>query len=425
MIKTKNFEVIRNFPRNVHIMVFSEGVFAIATGIFFFLQILYYNFIELSPSTIGVIFFIGSLFGLIGFFIGPFIRIIGRKNLLCLGLIIFAVGILFHMIFSTLILIVVGEILVSIGISLIQVTEIQLIYSYAIGQNECCVYSYKCAVNFICGAIGAVIAGNISKIYIFKNVGYGKLFFVAIILIVIAGAIRYWLLPKDYKCEVDGKQIKKSIKNSIVFLREDKKVQVFSALLFITTIGFSAVGPYNNLILKESFNLGNNIISYITFTLTSLSMIGIVLMPVIIEKIGVSAFNIIIFVIPTVSCFVLSLGLSTKIFIVVLIIRCIFAWIIVSSLDSLMMSNIQSEDRDIFAAVKMLVNGVSVALGNLIGGWILNKYGYRGNYLYGAIILVFGVLFFYIKSRGFMVNAVEKKSCNCSFKSRHIEYRRH
>ncbi|MEG0307701.1 MAG: MFS transporter [Clostridium sp.] len=424
MIKTKNFDIIKNFPRNVHIMVFSEGIFAIATGIFFFLQILYYNFIGLSPSTIGVVFFIGSLLGLIGFLIGPFIRIIGRKNLLCLGLIVFAIGVLFHMIFSTLILIIVGEILVSVGISLVQVTEIQLIYSYTTGQNECCVYSYKCAVNFICGAIGAVIAGNISKIYIFKNVGYGKLFFVSIILIAIACVIRYLLLPKDYKCESDGKQIKKSIKNSIVFLRKDKKVQVFSTLLFITTIGFSAVGPYNNLILKESFHLGNSTISYITFTLTSLSMIGIVLMPVIIEKIGVSIFNVIIFVIPTVSCFILSLGLGTKVFIVVLVIRCMFAWIIVSSLDSIMMSNIDSEDRDIFAAVKMLVNGVSVAMGNLIGGWILNKYGYRGNYLYGAIILGCGVLFFYIKARKFMAKEIEKKSCGCRFKSRHVEYRR-
>ncbi|MEG1255915.1 hypothetical protein [Clostridium sp.] len=79
MIKFKTFETIKTFPKNIHIMVFSEGVLALATGMFLFLQILYYDFLGFSPGTIGVVFSIGSLFTLVGFFIGPFIKILGKK----------------------------------------------------------------------------------------------------------------------------------------------------------------------------------------------------------------------------------------------------------------------------------------------------------------------------------------------------------
>ncbi|MEG1255914.1 MFS transporter [Clostridium sp.] len=335
-----------------------------------------------------------------------------------------AIGITLHIRFSSLILIILGQILVSGGISLIQLTELQLIYSYTTGQNECCAYSYKCSVNFLCGAVGAIIGGNINRVPLFKNVGYRKLFFVCIILILITCAIRHWLLPKESIVEVEREGVKKSIIDSVKFLRIDKNTQLFAVLLFITTMGFSGVGPYNNLILKDSFHIGNNIISYITFGITILSMIGIILMPAIIEKIGVGIFNVIIFIVAIVSCFTLSINLRIQFFIVVLMTRGMFAWLIVSSLDSLMMSNIDIEHRDIFAAVKMLVSGVSLSLGNFIGGWILNNYGYKGNYLYGGFILICGVMFFYIKVKGRMLNRKVNRVCSCHFKSRQIEYKR-
>jgi len=405
-------------------MVFSEGVLALATGMFLFLQILYYDFIGFSPGTIGIIFSIGSLFTLVGFFIGPFIKIIGRKNLLCGGLMVLAIGIIIHMSFSSLILIILGQILVSVGISLIQLTELQLIYSYTTGQKECCAYSYKCSVNFMCGAVGAIIGGNINRVPLFSNVGYRKLFFVCIVLILITCAIRHWLLPKEHIVEVEKEEVKKSIRDSVKFLRVDKNTQLFAMLLFITTIGFSGVGPYNNLILKDSFHMENNAISYITFAITILSMVGIILMPRIIEKIGVGIFNVIIFIVAIMGCFTLATNLKTQPFIVILMIRGIFALLIVSSLDSLMMSNIDLEHRDVFAAVKMLVSGISLALGNFIGGWILNNCDYKGNYLYGGFILICGVTFFYVKVKGRMVNRKVNRVCSCHFKSRPVEYKR-
>ncbi len=89
-----------------------------------------------------------------------------------------------------------------------------------------------------------------------------------------------------------------------------------------------------------------------------------------------------------------------------------------------MMSNIDIEHRDIFAAVKMLVNGFSVSIGNLIGGTILSNLGYRYNYLYGCTILICGILFFYLKVRVHMTNTIINKCCSCHFKDRHVEYKR-
>ena len=90
-------------------MVASEALYALATGIFFFLQILYYDFIGLSAESIGIIFSIGSLFTLVGFFMGPFIKLVGRKRILCIGLLISAIGIGLHMGFTTMIILLLGD----------------------------------------------------------------------------------------------------------------------------------------------------------------------------------------------------------------------------------------------------------------------------------------------------------------------------
>ncbi len=72
----------------------------------------------------------------------------------------------------------------------------------------------------------------------------------------------------------------------------------------------------------------------------------------------------------------------------------------------------------------MLVNGFSVAMGNFIGGTILNNFGYRYNYLYGCIMLTCSTLFFYLKVKENMANTTINKSCSCHFKVKHVEYKR-
>jgi len=404
--------------------VASEALCALAMGMFFFLQILYYDFIGLSAESIGIIFSIGSLFNLVGFFMGPFIKIVGRKKILCIGLLVSAIGIGLHMGSETMIVLILSQILINVGSCLVQVTELQLLYSYTTGQKECCAYSYKYSVNLIAGAVGALIGGNITGMAYFDKMGYKKLFLLSAIILISTSAIRFLLLPKDITNEIENEEVKRSMRKSIKCLKSDKYIRIFAILLFINTIGFSGVGPYNNLILKESFNLRNNTISYITFSLTILGMVGLILMPRIIEKFGVGKFNITIFTIAIVSCLILSIVSSSQLFIFFLIIRGIFVGIIVSSLDSLMMSNIDIENRDTFAAVKTLVNGFSVAMGNFIGGTILNNFGYRYNYLYGCIMLICATLFFYLKVKENMANATINRSCPCHFKVRHVEYKR-
>ncbi len=424
MSKLKTLQIIKKFPKNIHILVASEALCALAMGIFFFLQILYYDSIGLSAENIGIIFSIGSIFTLVGFFMGPFIKIFGRKRILCIGLLVCAIGVGLHIGFTTILVLMLGQILINVGTCLVQVTELQLLYSYTTGQKECCAYSYKYSVSLIAGAVGALIGGNITEITYFSKIGYRRLFLVAAIILIVSSVIRCFLLPKDITNKVENEEVKRSMRKSIKCLKSDKYIRLFAILLFITTIGFSGVGPYNNLILKNSFNLGNNIISYITFSLTILSMLGLILMPSIVERFGVGTFNITIFIIAIISCLILSMVSSSQLFILFLVIRGIFSGLIVSSLDSLMMSNIDIEHRDIFAAVKMLVNGFSVSIGNLIGGTILNNLGYRYNYLYGCTVLICGILFFYLKVRVHMTNTIINKCCSCHFKDRHVEYKR-
>lgn len=428
MERFKAIKTYREFPRNIHVVVASELILAMAFGIYSFLQILYLNKIGIPANKIGLIFSVGSLLSMIGFFMGPFIHMIGRKNILLIGCLLSAIGVGLYIIFTNFFMLLIAQAFVNIGLCFIQVTELQLLYSYTTPDKECCAYSYKSSANFIASTLGGILAGNINRISIFNSIGYKQLFALAVVLILIALLIRLFLLPKQSMNVVKTNEIKKSVIEAITLLKKHKKIRDFSILLLIISIGGSAIWPYNNLILKNEFNLSNTSISIIGFIITTLNMTGIILMPSIIEKIGIKRFEIVALIMLSLCTLVLSLGLPTKIFVIALILRCIFACFVGSSLDSSMMSEIELQSRDVFAGVKLLVSGIGCAIGNIVGGFIIEKINYRGIYVYGLLILIIVITFFYIKvSKLFddrcLIKDVEIRRCNCHFKHIYITKR--
>lgn len=430
MEKFKTIKTYVSFSRNVQIIVISELILAAAFGIYGFLQILYLNEINIPSDKIGIIFSIGSLFSMIGFFIGPFIHMFGRKNILIIGCLLSAIGIGAYAIFTSYILLLLSQILTNIGLCFIQVTELQLLYSYTTPDKECCAYSYKSSVNFIASTLGTLFAGNIDRISIFSIIGYRKLFYVAAGMAVIAFVIRLFLLPRDERIKLDDGEIKETVYCAIKLLKTHKNIRVFAVFLFIISVGGSAVWPYNNLVMKNYFGLSNTALSIVGFIITVINMIGIMAMPTIINKIGIKRFEIISLISLETSMLCLTFRLSRTIFVPVLIIRCIFACLVGSSLDSSMMSQIELENRDIFAGVKLLVNGMACAIGNFIGGFIIEKINFRGIYIYGFAALIIVIAMFYLKvSKIFGDRALilerYNRNCTCRLRHKYVERRRY
>ena len=425
MEKFTSIKTYVTFSRNVQIMVLSELSLAAAFGIYSFSQILYLNSINIPSAKIGLIFSIGSLFSMIGFFLGPFIHMFGRKTILVFGCLLSALGIGSYVLFTNYLLLLLSQILTNIGLCFIQVTELQLLYSYTTPDKECCAYSYKSSINFIASTLGSLLAGNINKLPFLKFVGYRTLFLLSVILILIAFGLRLFLLPRDKRIKADNGLIKSSIINTIKLLKTHKSMKVFALFLFIISIGGSAVWPYNNLILKNEFGLSNTYISIINFIITTLNMIGILIMPAIIEKFGIKKFEVISLIGLASSMLFLSFNLSTLLFIITLIIRSACACLVGSSLDSSMMSHIELDNRDIFAGVKLLVNGVACAIGNFVGGFIIEKLNFRGIYIYGFSILIIVIFFFYIKvsklfDRSIIIERYHR-NCKCHLRHKYIE----
>ena len=424
MNKFNTLKTYIEFPKNIQVIVISESICAFAFGMYGFLQILFLNYINISPGNIGIIFSIGSLASILGFAMGPFVKLVGRKTLLALGCLLSAIGIAPYIFFTNFIMLLLGQIFINIGLCFIQVTELQLLYSYTTPDKECCAYSYKFSVNFIASAAGGLVAGNINRISFFQNIGYKQLFFVSMLLLIATFIIRFIFLPKDER-EIPKKgAIGESIKTTLALLKNDKKIQKFSFFLFLLAVGGSAIWPYNNLIMKDTFMLSNTTISVIGFVITTLNMVGLMNMPFLIEKFSISTLEIFLFIVLTLSNFSLALNLNALFFVSLLIVRCLAAGLMGSSLDSSMMSHIELENRDIFAGVKILVNGIAVAIGNFVGGMLLNKFSYRLNYGYGGIFLLASIAFFYFKVRGYLANRELNKDCKCHFKHQHVQYKR-
>lgn len=157
---------------------------------------------------------------------------------------------------------------------------------------------------------------------------------------------------------------------------------------------------------------------------------GVLAMPTIIGKIGIKRFELISLICLAATMFFLTLKLNTIPFVTILIFRCIFATLVGSSLDSSMMSYIEIENRDVFAGVKLLVNGVASAIGNFIGGFIIENINFRGIYIYGFLVLIIVILMFYLKiSKIFGDRAIilerYKRNCTCKLRHRYVERRRY
>lgn len=426
MDKFKSIKNYFSFSRNVQIIVISELILAGSFGIYGFLQILYLNEIKIPPDKIGILFSIGALSSMIGFFVGPFINILGRKTILSVGCLFSAIGMLFYVLFTEYILLLVAQVLVNIGLCFIQVTELQLLYSYTTPDKECCAYSYKSSVNFIASTLGALFAGNINKIYYLRNINYKILFLISTIMTIVAFFIRLFLLPKDERISGEKRGINKALKNALILIKNHKRIRVFAVFLFILSVGGSAIWPYNNLILKNQFNLSNTTISIVSFIITSINMISITLMPVIIEKVGIKRFEIISMVGIAVSTILLSFGLPTLTFVMVLICRATSACLVGSSLDSSMMSHIEFENRDVFAGVKLLVNGISCSIGNFIGGFIIDKITYKGIYVYGFLLILCSITMFYLLVTKYLdsklhIEFIKKRNCRCHLRYVYIQ----
>ena len=430
MDKFKTIKTYTGFSRNVQIIVISELILAAAFGIYGFLQILYLNEINISSDKIGLIFSIGSLFSMVGFFVGPFIHMFGRKNILVLGCLLSAIGIGAYAVFTSYILLLFSQALTNIGLCFIQVTELQLLYSYTTPDKECCAYSYKSSVNFIASTLGTLFAGNIDRISIFSIIGYRRLFYLAAIMTLIAFVIRLFLLPKDERIKLEDGEVKESIIDAMKLLKNHKSIRVFAIFLFVISVGGSAVWPYNNLVMKNYFGLSNTILSIIGFIITTINMIGITAMPIVIKKIGIKKFELIALISLASSMFILIFKLSTIPFITILILRSTFACLVGSSLDTSMMSYIELENRDVFAGVKLLVNGVACAIGNFIGGFIIENLNFRGIYVYGFSVLIIVIGMFYLKvSKIFGNRAIilerYNRNCTCRLRHKYIERRRY
>lgn len=413
MKKENSFKIYMTFPRSIQIIVVSEAILALAFGIFGFLQLLYLNSINIPASQIGIIFSTGALFTLLGFVMGPFVKMAGRKTVLSIGCLISAVGMASYLFFTSFFMLLIGQIFINVGLCFIQVTELQLLYSYTTPDKECCAYSYKFSVNFVSAALGGLLAGNINKIPVFMNVGYKQLFILSMILLGVTFCIRFFLLPKDERLRSEKGEVKETVNNAVGLLKKDRKIKIFATSLFLLTLGGTIVCPFNNLVLKQEFLLGNNVISIIGFSITMLNMTGLTLMPWLIEKFTVNKMEKVLFIVLVIMTFSMSLKVTVVIYTAIILVRYFAAGLIGSTLDSSMMSHIACDDRDVFAGVKLLVNGIAGAMGNFIGGYIISTFSYRYNFLVGACLCTVSATFFYFKVTEHLKDKIECKDEKC------------
>ena len=157
-------------------------------------------------------------------------------------------------------------------------------------------------------------------------------------------------------------------------------------------------------------------------------MVGILTMPIIIEKFSIKTFEIVSLISLATSMIILSFNLSKIFFIIILISRSAFACLVGSSLDSSMMSHIELDNRDVFAGVKLLVNSIACAIGNFIGGFIIENINFRGIYIYGFCVLIIVITFFYIKvsklfDRSIIIERYNR-NCKCRLRHKYVERKR-
>ncbi|MGJ7911903.1 MFS transporter [Neobacillus sp. LXY-1] len=374
----------------------TESLYGLSIGMFNLLLNLHLIELGISERQIGLITSIGILvMGLFAIPVSILAKKTGRKKLLIIGIGCIAVGCSVFAFSKSFALFLTAQFIVSLGLTLVETTEIQLLFYYCRSiKEETQAYSFMFAVFTAFTGVGTLMAGLLPDWIDLTARGYRNTLLVAAFVFIVLAVVRAALLPKEQL----GNSLPIVQKNLFIRIPHPlrKKLIWFSLFAFVTGGAAACLQPYLNLFAKFRYDFPNEIVSII-LALNGLALfIGSVISPFLIERMGLKKTFFLIYSVNMVLCGLLFLNVQPFFFSVLLVIRGGFFTILTNLADSLSMSSFKDEERDLYAGMRAVFRSIGSAMAAFAIGGILADRNYTLPFFISGLLLLLGYLYFVI-----------------------------
>ena len=232
-----------------------------------FMLILNLHFIEMgiTGKQIGLIVSIGILvLGVFAIPVSILAKKTGRKKLLVIGITFVAIGCTIFAFGGSFAAFLIAQLVVSIGFTLVETTEIQLLFHYSKSRRqETQAYSFVFAVFTAFTGVGTLLSGYLPNVIDISGKGYQNTLLVASLLFIILACIRGFFLPAEKRGEENReKQHSFKPKHKVSFEMK-KKLILFSIFALMTGAAFASLQPYLNLFVKFRLDFSNEAVSIV------------------------------------------------------------------------------------------------------------------------------------------------------------------
>ncbi|WP_066259608.1 MFS transporter [Neobacillus drentensis] len=378
----------------------TESLYGLSIGMFTLILNLHLIEMGISEKQIGFITSMGILLkGIFAIIVTFLVKKIGRKKLLVSGVGSVALGCMIFALSKSFLILFMAQLIVSIGFTLVETTEIQLLFYYSRSKREeTQAYSFLFAVFTAFTGVGTLLAGYLPKWIDSSGIGYQNTLLVTSLVFVLLVCARVVLLPKEQRQTKEPPRQSGRTYSSFLIKEPSRglrqKLLLFSIMAFLTGGAVSSLQPYLNLFVKFRYDFSNESVS-ILLALNGLALfIGSIFSPFLIERLGTKKTFFYIYLVNVIFCFILFLNIPAYVFSMLLVVRGGTFTMLTNLVDSLSMSSFRDEDRDAYAGMSVVFRSIGSALIAFVIGSILSGKNYTLPFLLTGVFLLIGYLYF-------------------------------
>ncbi|MBP1991963.1 MFS transporter [Paenibacillus eucommiae] len=406
--------------------VITEALLGIGTGMFQLVLNLHLIDMRLDEKQIGELTSVGALLmGLVSIPAGLLAGWAGRKKLLVIGVVLIGLSYMGFGLGHSIPVFYAAQIVLTIGTTLLVTSEIQLLYYYSRSQKEeIRAFSLYFAIFTLFVGVGTLLGGFMPKWLEGGTTIYQWTLYAAAGMMVTGGVLRGMLLPPEMKLGAEqqpGTVLHPDLQPDPGFIKNPevqrnkrkmpgRAVWVLSLFTLLGGMAFGFTGPYMNMIVKFGFNWADTTVSLVLTGAGLFSFVGSMLMPILLERHGISKSFHYVYLTNIVLTVLLFMTFPPFLFGALILLRSGSFTLLTNMSDSQAMSCISQGERNLFAGMRTVFRSIGTAIASYATGIMLASKHYTLPFLFTAAIILVGYAFFLIWIRPlFLAQAKETR----------------
>ncbi|MFB9330030.1 MFS transporter [Paenibacillus aurantiacus] len=386
-------------PGGVRRFLMTEALYGIGIGLYSLVLNLHLLAKGLKEDQVGALVSVGILImGVLAIPVSLLANRFGRKKLLVLGILFIAAGNIVYAFTGDIAYFYVAQMLVSIGLTLVETTEVQLLFHYcASRRDEVRAFSLMFAVFTAFTGAGTLLAGYLPSGGGGEE-GYRTALLLAGFVFVLHGVIRGLILPAegggtlkaDSPHAISTRELLANWKQKL----PSAKMWLFALLLALLGGALAITGSYLNVIVKYRLDWLDDRVSLLLAVAGIFLFISSLLTPYIMERFGPHRAIISVFIINIALFAALFSLMPVWLFTMLFLIRGGAVTMLSNLVDSQLMSSLQEKERNLFAGMRSVFRSVGSSITAYMAGWILAGADYQMPFLFTAVVLGMGLIWY-------------------------------